>query len=105
MKKFITKPDINLYEGIKVTEETKITYKSETVKQEIKDLKLISEITQKGNNGINNYESVTNLKVFLNEGDILLFEEGRGYYLPSIEMSTIDDGISDITALKNFDKE
>ena len=105
MRKFITRPDISLYEGIFVKKETDIVYKSENVEQQIKDLKLISKILKKGSNGVNNYETATDLKVYLNEGDILLFEEGRGYYLPSIEMQTIDDGISDMTALKNFDKE
>ena len=106
MKRFVFKPDIDLFEGIIVTKETDIEYESETVKQTIKDLKLTSEIrsTDTGN-GVNRYESVTNLVIYLNENDVLLFEEGRGYYLPSIPVSTIDDAISDITALKSLDKE
>ena len=106
MKKFVVRPDLDLYEGIVVKKDTAITYKSDVVDQIIEDLKLVSIITQNKStdNGINAYESTTNLTIYLNDGDILLFEEGRGYYLPSIPVSDIDTAIEDITTLKNFDK-
>ena len=106
MKKFVIRPDLDLYTGIIVKKDTVVEYKSDTVEQTIKDLKLVSIITQNKStdNGINAYESTTNLTIYLNDGDILLFEEGRGYYLPSIPVSDIDTAIEDITTLKNFDK-
>ena len=105
MKRFVIKPDIDIFEGVIVDKETNITYKNENVQQTIKDLKLKSKIRSKNSNGINNYESETDLTIYLNEGDILLFEEDRGYYLPATPMQTIKDAVEDMEALKNFDKE
>ena len=106
MKKFVIRPDLDLFEGVIVTKDTNLEYTSDTVEQKIEDLKLHSIIKSKDTgNGINKYESTTTLVIHLNDNDVLLFEEGRGYYLPSIPVSTIDDAISDVTALKNLDKE
>ena len=106
MKKFVVRPDLDLYEGIIVKKDTKLEYKSDKVEQKLDDLELRSLITsQDTGNGVNRYESKTYLTIHLNENDIVLFEEGRGYFLPNIPMSTIDDAINDITVLKNLDKE
>ena len=104
MRKFVVRPDIDLYEGVIVNKDTKLEYKSEKVEQNLENLKLESIITNKDTgNGVNMFESKTYLKINLNENDILLFEEGRGYYLPSIPVSTIDEAIEDMTALKNLE--
>lgn len=106
MKKFVIRPDLDLYEGVIVNKDTKLEYKSEQVEQKLENLELHSIITsQDTGNGTNVFESKTYLTIYLRENDILLFEEGRGYYLPSIPMSTIDDAISDTKALKHLDKE
>lgn len=106
MKKFVIRPDLDLYEGVIVTNETKLEYKSSQVEQKLEKLELRSIIKSKDTgNGTNVFESTTHLTIYLKDNDILLFEEGRGYYLPSIPVSTIDDAIEDIKALKNFDKE
>jgi hypothetical protein len=57
-------------------------------------------IDDEGSNGINTYKSKTYLEINLNEGDILLFDEGRGYYLPPYAVESIEDAISDITSLE-----
>lgn len=105
MRRFLIKPDIDIFEGIIVDKNMDISYKNDKVEQEIKDLKLKSKITTRDSNGINNYESKTDLTIYLNEGDILLFDENRGYYLPAIPMQTIGDVVEDMQALKNLDKE
>ena len=105
MKRFLIKPDIDIFEGIIVKKDTNITYKNERVQQEIKDLKLKSKIKTKDSNGINNYESKTDLTIYLNDNDILLFDENRGYYLPATPMQTIKDVVEDMEALKSLDKE
>lgn len=101
MRKFIFKPDITLYEGIQVFKDTELSYENENVKQELKDLTLNIKMTEEKDN----YSSKTDLTIHLESGDILLYEEERGYFLPSIPMSTIKEGIEDLEALKDFDKE
>jgi len=104
MNKYIEKPDIELHDGIVVREETKIEYESDQVSQVITRLKLESIINSKGNNGDNNWDSKTYLSIKLNDGQVLLFEEGRGYYLPTIPMIRIEEGIEDLTSLRGLDK-
>lgn len=100
MRKFIMKPDISLFEGIKVYKDTEVNYKNENVEQTLKDLTLTIHKKEEAFN----YKSETDLKIFLNEGDILLFEEERGYFLPSLPMSTIKEGKEDLEAIISLDK-
>lgn len=103
MRKFIMKPDISLFEGVQVFKDTDLSFKSEDgyIEQTIKDLVLT--IHKKEEN--NKYKSETDLKIFLDEGEIVLFEEDRGYFLPSVPMSTIKDGKEDLEAIMSLDKE
>jgi hypothetical protein len=101
MRKFIFKPDITLYTGVLVTPETKLEYKNENVDQKLENLKLEMTTYTKENN----YEVRSNLTFHLSDGDILLFDEEVGYQVPRVPMSTIEDAIVDIEALKDFDKE
>lgn len=102
---FVEQPNISLFKGIKVTKDTVRNYNSETVEQEIKDLKLETIITEDGSNGINTYSRKTYLKINLNEGDILLFDEQKGFYLPTYPVSMIEDAITDINSLKDFENK
>ena len=77
--KFIRKPSIDMYAGIKVTKETEFTYQNENVNQTLKDLVFHSVTKVKGEN----FESVYDTTIQLSEGDVLVFEEeGRGYIKP-----------------------
>lgn len=105
MKKFILRPDIDMVEGIIVTKETNLSFKNEMIEQEIKDLKIETISTQKGITNNNAWEAKSYAKLFLNEGDILLYDADRGYYVTSDIYCTITDGINDLLALKDFDKE
>lgn len=96
---FVEQPNINLYEGIKVTEETELSYKNNKVEQVLKGLVLETTMEEEGSNGTNSYTSKSHICIRLNPGDILLFYESRGYFLPSYPVSTIDDAISDIGSL------
>lgn len=101
MIKFVEKPDTEIYEGIIVDKGTKLEYKSERVEQTIENLKLYSKITT-----INErYTSVTDLTINLIDGESVLFEEERGYYVPSISVCSIDDSIEVFQAIKNIVKE
>jgi hypothetical protein len=99
---FVEQPNIELKEGIKVTKETDIEYSNEKVTQTLKDLVLNTTVKDEGTNGFNTYKSTSNIELLLNEGDILLFHEERGYYMPPYPVETIDDAISDINSLSDI---
>lgn len=99
---FVEQPVLDLKEGVKVTPETEIHYKNEKVEQVLKDLVLETIMDESGSNGFNSYKSKSYLSINLNEGDILLFDEQRGYYMPPYPVETIDDAISDISSLSDI---
>ncbi len=97
MQKFIRKPSIDMYAGIKVTKDTAFEYENENVKQTLKDLVFDSITTVKGENYTSAYHTVINLE----EGDILIFEdEGRGYIKPVENMVTVEEAIKDFECIK-----
>ena len=100
MQKFIFKPSVELIPGIKVTKDTCLEYEREGVKQTIKDLVFRSITTKKGDN----FESTIDTTIWLEEGDILVFEEeGRGYVKPATNcVVTIAEGIDDLTNIKDL---
>lgn len=97
---FVEQVNLDLKVGIRVKKDTELTYKNDKVEQVLKDLKLETIIDDEGSNGINTYKSKTYLEINLNEGDILLFDEGRGYYMPPYPVESIEDAISDISSLE-----
>lgn len=99
---FVEQPVLDLKEGIRVTEETELFYKNEKVEQVLKDLVLETILDEEGTNGINTYKSKSYLSINLNPGDILLFNEQRGYYMPPYPVASIDDAISDINSLSDI---
>lgn len=95
--KFIKKPSVDMYAGLKVTKETELTFENENVKQELKDLVLYTEMTIKGEG----YESTTSTKIYLEEGDVLLFEdEDRGYIKPIETFMTVAEAIEELNCIK-----
>ncbi len=99
MQNFIRKPSIDLYPGIKVTKDTTLEYKNESVKQKLENLVLHSVTKVQGEG----YKSKYDTTITLNEGDILVFEEeGRGYIKPVEEFVTIAEAIDDLTNIKDL---
>lgn len=99
---FVEQPVLDLKEGIKVTAETELLYKNDKVEQVLKDLVLETIMDDAGSNGVNTYKSKSYLSINLNPGDILLFDENRGYYMPTYPVTSIDDAISDINSLSDI---
>lgn len=99
---FVEQPNIDLKIGVKVTQDTEFVYKNEKVDQVLKDLKLETILEDEGTNGINTYKTKTYICINLNAGDILLFDENRGYYMPPYPVESVEDAISDITSLKDI---
>ena len=99
MQKFIRKPSVDLYLGIKVTKDTTLEYENENVKQTLKNLVLHSVTKVKGEK----FESVYDTTINLEEGDILLFEEEeRGYIMPVDKFVTIAEAIEDYENIKDL---
>lgn len=97
MQKFISKPNIDMYGGIKVTKDTTLEYENENVKQTLKDLVFDSTTTVKGENYTSEYHTV----ITLNEGDVLIFEEeGRGYIKPVENFVTVAEAIEELEHIK-----
>ena len=99
---FVEQPVLDLKEGLRVSQETELLYKNEKVEQVLKNLVLETILDDAGSNGINTYKSKSYLSINLNPGDILLFDENRGYYMPPYPVASIDDAISDITSLSDI---
>jgi hypothetical protein len=99
---FVEQPNIDLKKGIKVTKETKLKYSNDKVEQELNELVLETMLQEEGTNGINTYSSKSYLLINLNEGDILLFDENRGYYMPPYPVESIEDAINDIESLRGL---
>jgi hypothetical protein len=98
MQVFIRKPSIDLFTGVRVTKETELEYKGETVTQTIKDLELHSLVEVEGEG----YKSKYDVTVHLQEGDTLIFEEGRGYIKPVEGFVTIAEAIEDLENIKDL---
>jgi sporulation protein YlmC with PRC-barrel domain len=97
MEVFIMKPSVNLYPGVRVTKDTVLEYKNDKVEQKVENLILHSIIHATGEN----FESVYDTKIQLNEGDILIYEdEGRGYIKPVEQLCTIEEAIVDLESIK-----
>lgn len=101
---FVEQPVLDLKEGIKVCRDTALSYKNDHVEQVLEDLKLETILDEEGSNGFNSYKSKSYLSIRLNKGDILLFDEQRGYYMPSIPVCSVEDAVADITSLKSLPK-
>lgn len=96
---FVEQPVLDLKEGIKVSADTELAYKNARVEQRLHNLVLETTMEESGSNGINTYQSKSELTIHLNPGDILLFDENRGYYMAPYPVVSIDDAISDINSL------
>ena len=96
-QKFMRKPNINMLAGIRVTKETELEYKNDSVKQTLKNLVFKSVTTVKGENFTSEYHTT----ITLNEGDVLIFEEeGRGYIKPVEEFVTVKEAIEELEHIK-----
>ena len=93
------KPSIDMYCGIRVTKETKLEFEREGIKQHLTNLVLHNVTTIKGEG----YESTTDTTIFLEEGDILIFEEdGRGYIKPLQDFVTVEEAMKDFECIKDL---
>lgn len=99
MQIFIAKPNINLYPGIRVTADTVLEFENEFVTQRLENLVLHTVATREGEG----FKSINDTFLYLNEGDILLYEnEGRGYIKPVDGFCTIAEAIEDLESMRDL---
>lgn len=99
MQVFIRKPSVDLYPGIKVDKDTVLEYKNENVDQKLENLVFHSVTKVKGEN----FESVYDTTIQLQEGDILVYEEeGRGYIKPVEAFVTVAEAIEELACIKDL---
>jgi hypothetical protein len=99
MQNFIRRPSIDLMPGIRVTKDTAIDFENDNVKQTVHNLVLRTVMTVKGEG----YESKCDTTIYLEEGDVLIFEaEGRGYIKPVEGFVTIEEAIDDLVNIKDL---
>jgi hypothetical protein len=97
--KFIKKPSIDLYPGVRVDEHTDLEYNSDNVTQTVKDL-VLHTVTIVSGDG---YKSTLDTTIQLQPGDILIFEdEGRGYIKPLEGFVTVEEAIADLEVIKEL---
>ena len=85
--------------GIRVDKDTTLNYENENVKQILRNLVFKSTTTVKGEG----YESTYNTTIYLNEGDILIFEEeGRGYVKPVEQFVTVKEAIEELKCIEDL---
>lgn len=99
---FVDQPNLELKQGVQVRRDTKLSFQNETVEQLLQDLQLDTIMEESGTNGINSYKTRSHIRIQLNEGDILLFDPSRGYYLPHYPKVTIRQAIEDIRSLEGI---
>lgn len=88
-----------MYAGIKVTKDTKLDYENENVKQTLNNLVFHSVTRVVGEN----YESVYDTTIQLQEGDVLIFEEeGRGYIKPVESFVTVVEAVDELNCIKDI---
>ena len=99
MEKFINRPSIDMYPGIKVVKSTEFEFKNENVEQTLKDLVFRSITKVKGEE----YESEYRTTINLQEGDVLIFEgEGRGYIKPVESFVTVSEAIEELEHIEDL---
>lgn len=99
MKNFIMRPSLTLYPGIRVEKETVLEYKNERVEQKLEGL-VFHSVTHVAGDG---FESVYDTTIRLQEGDILIFDDGgRGYIKPVEPIVSIREAIEDLQAIKDL---
>lgn len=99
MQRYIKKPSIDMYAGIRVTKDTEFKYENKNVSQELKDLVFHSVTRVKGEK----FESTYDTTIYLEEGDVLIYEEeDRGYILPVEEFVTIKEAIEEFEHIKDL---
>ena len=99
MQIFIRKPSIDIVAGIKVGKDTILEFKNDHVDQKLSNL-VFRSITKVNGDG---FESTYDTTIYLNDGDVLVFEEeGRGYIKPVEDFVTVSEAIDELMNINDL---
>ena len=97
--RFIKKPSLQFFPGIKVTAETELEFKSDNCVQTLKNLVFRCTRSVNGENYEGNYETT----IYLEPGDVLIYEsDERGYVKPVESFMTIAEAAAELEAVKDL---
>lgn len=90
---YTLKPNLKQLYGKKVTKSTKFEEKTEdgTVTQKFENLTLITNIKRVDKLGKIEIEEVSEIKVKVPEGTILIWSEEEGFIVPQYQMTTLEE--------------
>lgn len=101
LEKFVPQVDLSQRLGTRVDAKTKLKYAhndaDSSITQTVKNLELITKATVT----TNRFTRTSQVNLKLNEGDVLLFDEARGYFLPETSWYKAEDAIAELEVLKD----
>ncbi len=103
---YTLKPNLKQIYGKKIMKDTKFTEQTENgvVKQELKDLTLVTTIKRKETAGKFEIEEESTIKVKVPEGTILIWDEKEGFIVPQYQMCTLEELEEEIKDIKDIYK-
>lgn len=106
VEKYIIQPSVHQYLGIKVKKDTYIVDRTKndygTVTQIIKDCTLTTKIKRKSNNfGVESKEK-SELVQKIQEGTVLIWQEGTGYIIPECNVCTVKEAIESLKVIEDL---
>lgn len=98
MQTFIKQPSIDRYPGIRVTKETTLDFENANARQTLENLVFHSVAKAHGEN----FDGVYDITIRLQEGDILIYDEDRGYIKPVETFMTVGEAIEEMQCIADL---
>lgn len=104
---FTIKPNLKQYYGRTITKDTEFDEWSDdkTIHQTLKDLVLVTETNKETELNGMTFKEESKLTMTLQEGSVLIWQEGEGYILPNQPFYKLKDLEEEIETVKNIYKE
>ncbi len=105
IERFLVKPRYAPIFGVTVTKDTDIDdiECNGEIHQTIKNLVLTTEINKKIKNNEYEFEEVSKVTMKLKEGTRLIWQEGQGYILPSVDLTTRKEIVENLKCLDGIE--
>lgn len=98
--RFIKKPSLVFYPGIRVESDTVLEFKTDTISQKLENLVFKSVKTVSGDG----YDGEYSATIYLEPGDILVYDgEDRGYVKPVESFVTISQAVAELELVKDLE--
>lgn len=105
IERFLIRPHYSPLFGVTVTKDTDIDdiECNGEIHQTIKNLVLTTEINKKIKNNEYEFEEVSKVTMKLKEGTRLIWQEGQGYILPGVDLTTRKEIAEDLKCLDGIE--